>query len=432
MKLNRKQKLFIFILFFFVFIGEIRFLYCSNKSEKLNILLITLDALRPDHLGCYGYKRNTSPNIDKLVKEGVLFTQAISQASWTCPSLYSIITATYSSTHGVNFWDQLLSPSVFTLSQILKKNDFYTCFISGHGALSRFNLGFDSFKDISGNAEQITREAIQIFEKNKNKKFFLWIHYMDMHDKSLGIPEEKHYIKNVTKEEINNYIFEYDKSIRYVDNQIALLLRKLKELELYRNTILIITADHGQEICEHELCFNHGGFLWDSVIKVPLIIFCTKFLPKNRIIRQQVQHIDLFPTICDILRIKKPKTIEGRSFLSLIKGKDNLPDYAFSEHKENDGDLSTGAPVFTKLSIRSSVWKFIYTYGPHGEEYELYNLKNDSQELNNLANLEKEQFKFLKAKLEEWMNRAKPEITSLAKPLDKETKERLKSLGYLQ
>jgi len=404
------------------------------KCPDCNLILITIDALRPDHLGCYGYERNTSPNIDRFAKEeGYLFTQAISQATWTCPSIHSLISSTYPSTTGVYFWDQILSDLTPTLTQILKKEGFYTGFISAHGGLPHRNE-FDTFEDVlDAKGDVITKKAALWIEKNQNKQFFLWIHYMDTHDRSIGVPIEKQSIENMTPEEIKIYSSKYDEAINYVDNQIACLLEELKEREVYNNTIIIITADHGEEMCEHSICFSHGGYVWDSLIRVPLVFYYPNAPHKGKVILSQVQLIDIAPTVCDILKIKKQKTFEGKSLLPLIEGKDISSDYAFSEHKENQDDLSTGDWVYTKISIRSTEWKLVYYMDRQGgKEYQLYNLKNDPQELNNLADIEKDQFKLMKAKLEEYMTRAKQNISSSIKPLDEETKEKLRSLGYLQ
>ena len=365
MSLSKKQRISILLLFCLI-VFSIIFLKLQ-RPPQFNILLITIDALRADHLGCYGYKQNTSPYIDNLTREAALFTQAISQASWTYPSISSLVTSTYPSTHGVYFWDQDLPDSVPTLPQILKEKDYYTGFISGHGGIpkkviARLRRGFDTFDDIfMAKADEITQKAALWITDNRNKRFFLWIHYMDLPNSRLDLPEEKLFIENITPAEINTYTLKYDNAIRYVDNQIGIILEKLKVLGLYKNTIIILTADHGQQICEHRLCFDHGGFLWESLIKVPLIIFYPKFFFKNKIIIQQVQHIDILPTICGILKIRKSKIFEGRSLLPLISKENVHPTYAFSEHKESKNELSTGELGPTKLSIRSLEWKLIYT-----------------------------------------------------------------------
>lgn len=404
----------------------------AEDSLSPNILLITVDSLRPDHLGCYGYPKNTSPNIDQLAKEGVIFTQAIAQASWTWPSIHSLITSTYPFTHKVYFYDKSLPNAALTLPYILGNKSYRTGFISGHGGLSSFNRGFGEFEDISAKGEEITQEAMRWIKSGRNKKFFLWIHYMDTHENSIGVSKEKDSIKKITVEMLRSYISRYDSAISYIDSQVGILFEELNKLGLYENTVIIFTADHGEEMGENGLHFNHGGFLWDSVIRVPLIISFPKNLPKSRVISQQVQHVDLFPTVCDILKIKKLGSFEGNSLLPLIKRvKLNSP-YAFSEHIQTDGDfLSTDKWLLTQISLRTVNWKLMLNLKNDSLKYELYNLKNDPQESNNVIEFEKERFKFLKAKLEEWINRPKPKITPLIKPPDEQTKERLKSLGYL-
>jgi len=439
MRLNKKQN-YIFLLGFFVIIGATLLLYYSNRPRNLNVILITIDALRPDHLGCYGYKRNTSPNIDKLAKEGIIFTQAISQSCWTWPSIHSLITSTYPSTHGVYFWDQELPNSIPALTQILKEKDYYTGFISGHGGLSNFKRGFNFFQDISGmKAEEITRKAISLIGKNKNRRFFLWLHYMETHSKSYcSLPIEGRSEKDMSMKEIRDYCLKYDAAISKVDNQLKTLLEKLRDFKIYKNSFIFITSDHGEEMGEHLWYFTHGGVLWDSLLKVPLILSCPVLFKNGRTINQQVRHIDIVPTILGILKIKKDNSMEGRSFLPLINNFIKNALYAFSEVKENMEDekgnpyISNSKWNYTQFSVRGNGYKLILTLNNNGKEYALYNLKTDPKELNNCVNVEKRQFELLKSKLNEWMNRPKPNMASLTKPLDEETKKRLRGLGYLQ
>lgn len=431
MSLNRGQKLFIPFAVFLVVTGGICFLHYSNRPRGLNVILITIDTLRADRLSCYGYKKDTSPNIDKLAKEGILFTQAISQSSSTPASMASILTSTYLSTHKVHEWNRILSPKLLTISEILKNHGYYTSLCNGHDnrlfEIIGFQRGFDVWTDDEGlrAADIVNEEALDFLVKAKNKKrkFFLWIHYIDVHGYSRGAPDM------LTDEEINIYKLKYDEAIMYVDSKIADLLKRLKELGFHRNTLIILTADHGEELDGHNNYLHHGNALWDSLIKVPLIIHCPNLLPKNKIITQQFQHIDIAPTICDILKIKKPKTFEGKSLLLLVKGRNIFSLFAFSEEQDSNG----GSWSYSKFSIRTSEHKLIYTYWSDGrEEYELYNIKADPEELNDIVDIEKEQSEFLEAKLKKWMSRPRPNITSLSMPLDEETKERLRSLGYLQ
>ena len=400
------------------------------------ILLITMDSLRPDHLGCYGYKKNTSPNIDKLAKEGVVFTQAIAQASWTLPSMVSIITSSYPSTHKVYNWDMGFSPKLLTLARILKGCGYYNFFCSGHNKTLSAILGSQGgFDKWSSNEDLIASSkvngyALKFLKENYQRKFFLWIHYMDTHNHfyKIGNDEES----SLSRSEKAASIYKYDAAITQVDRQIGVIIDELKKLNIDKNTLIIITADHGEEMCEHGICFNHGGFLWDPIIRVPLIMVWKNHFSGNNRKLNQVQHIDIASTICDILKIKKPISFEGQSLLPIISGSESTLRPAFSEHQERVGDSKDGAWVYTKFSVRLDNWKLIYTLYPKEKKYDLYNLKNDPEELNILTEAEGVKLESLKEELEAWLKRKKPKINPIAKSFDEETKERLKSLGYLQ
>ena len=182
MKNAKNKKFTVIILGIIITVFIISFVYFKYRPDKPNVFLITVDALRPDHLGCYGYERNTSPNIDRLAKEGVLFTQVISQGSQTIPSVPSLMTSLYPSRHGIEAILQDYSIFHPVLAQILKKNGYYTGAIVAHclshtGLGKGFNLAEFDF-DIK--ADVLTQKAINFLHKNKDKKFFLWLHYMDV------------------------------------------------------------------------------------------------------------------------------------------------------------------------------------------------------------------------------------------------------------
>jgi choline-sulfatase len=413
----------------------------SQKASSPNILVITVDALRFDHLSCYGYHQRTSPTIDELADTGVRFTNAISQASWTCPSLNAFITSTYPSTNGVYFWGQEPGASIPTLPEILGKDGYYTGFISSHGGLG--SLG-KKFKDPQVNhglegTEMNTSRAIRWLEKHKGEKFFLWIHYMENHYKSLGIPDGKHPAEEITKEEIERYRSKYDKALSHTDAQIALIVHTLKALGLYGKTVIIISADHGMQMGEHGLWFCHGAFLWDNLLRVPLIISGPSLSARGKVIANQVQLIDVFPTVCDIAGIRKPATAEGRSLLPLIKGGTLGHEYAFSEYKDFDKPDDWVYRDFPwvkdaeEISIRSPEWKFISIRTKNGDrKYQLYNLRADPLEQADVVDTEKERSAFMREKLQVWMKRATKRPPPLNRTLDDKTRENLHSLGYLK
>lgn len=260
-------------------------------------------------------------------------------------------------------------------------------------------------------------------------------------------------------EDINYYIAKYDAKIRTLDDQIGLLLQGLKELNLYNNTLVVLLADHGEALGEHNLYFRHGVTLYDEILKVPLIIKYPHLIVDNGVVNTQVALIDVVPTILDILGIDQKEKINmtGKSLIPCITGKEVCGDeYVFSDINDND----------LLYSIRTEDWKLIYANlekirkNPAGLEacfrdysnkdyytskYELYNLKDDPFETKNLSNDIKysKTLEDLKERLNKYVDIAQriqaekrnwleKEGDGDMQSLDEETKERLKALGYVQ
>jgi len=239
--------------------------------------------------------------------------------------------------------------------------------------------------------------------------------------------------------DVSYYISRYDGKIHVSNDFVGLLLEELKRLNLYDNTLIILIADHGESLGEHNFYFRHGYTLYDITLKVPLIIRYSKIIPKNKTIDYQVRLIDVMPTIMDILKVKnkKYKDIVGKSLMPVILGKEEFPEqYAFSDN----GFI---------FSIRSENWKLIYIDREmiknypwsifYLDDYELYDLKNDPLETENLVETEREIFLTLKKELDEYINQARfyqkkfsSEISKELGEIDEETKEKLRSLGYVQ
>lgn len=426
--------------------------YPFIHSPKVNIILITVDSLRPDHLGCYGYKRNTSPNIDKVAQKSILFTQAIAQGSKTPLSLSSLHTSTYPRTHGVYREGFKINPSLPTLAEILKKNGYVTAaIVSCVKYIQGLERGFDYFID-NGNtpADWVTQEAIFWLDKNRNNKSFLWIHYFDPHgpyksptpynrmfkemmgNKKLPISNDLYsgflsiplYVAEDNITDVDYYISQYDGEIRFVDEQIGVLLGKLKELNLYKNSILIITADHGEAMGEHDHYFEHWS-VYDEIIKIPLLFRWEKIIPLTNTINNQVQCIDIAPTILDILYIHKPKTMQGMSLLPLILNKKKHPSMvAFSENARPSD--------WIRECIRTNEWKLIYTKQKNTEIFELFDLGFDKMEKNDVYKMKEKEFRFLRKLLQQWRQRIPETKPQQCDNLTEETKSLLKNLGYMQ
>ncbi len=456
MRFSKRYKI---LIIFFLLISSNAFVTHPSYAEGPNIILVTIDSLRPDHLGCYGYKRNTSPNIDKLAKEGVLFMQAISQAPWSYPSIFSIFSGTYPHIHG------MISPAhklkdVSLLSQILKQNNYYTMAVCAHYTISgieRLRQTFDKFLSfkgaadnfwISNNAQVVTAAAINYLRSNYKRKFFLWLHYMDCHgpykppppyykmwdgestEDINGMPISEHMwlglggvpqymakvmdVKHMSREK---YISLYDGEISFVDSQIGILLDEVKKSGIEKNTLIILTSDHGESLGEHNY-FGHELLLYDVLLKVPLIIKFPQVFPYHKIINKQARSIDIMPTILDVLNIAGPEAMEGKSLTPLIWEESNIEtSYAYSSYEN----------YLKRYAIRTEGWKLIYTL--EDDHYELYNLKQDPGELVNLYEKENKNAMMLKTELEKYLYLS---CDKEAEGIDAETKRILRSLGYLQ
>lgn len=428
---------------------------CGDVSTKKllskpNVILISVDALRADHLSCYGYQRDTTPNIDRLASEGVLFSQAISQGIGTLESHMSMLTSLYPHTHGLNHARQTLDDSKVTLAEILKDNGYFTVAFTGGSYMDArygFSQGFDIYDDSGGGIEKQIPRIFNALEKNRNKRFFIFIHTYDVHapynppepyDKLYTLPQSNFNpsVENLravidkkatlTDDDLRRIIALYDGGIRYVDEHIGRLLKKLDELGLSDKTLIIITADHGEEFMEHG-SLMHEWQLYDELIHVPFIMRFKEKIGKGQIIRNQVQSIDIMPTVLDILGISLNKEAEGTNLVPLINGVESINRAAYTE--------CLGWPGFgiNLYSIRTERFKFIYTISKaKGPSVELYNLKNDPGETMNLAFKKPQLAEKLKKHLFDHIGSAEELFREGNGQIDEELRKRLKSLGYLQ
>lgn len=423
----------IFLFIPLVVLAAVAFAFFSRPSavpvgaEDPNIVLITVDALRADHLGCYGYPRKTSPNIDALAEKGVLFTQAIAQSSHAPTSLGVIATSAYPPANGLRGWGDALNPNTPNLAETLKSRGYQTLFAGGNGnlynGLRDFGRGFDAFYDEGVYAPALTQKALSLVEKNKAGPFFLWIHYMDVHgyvpSKELestfindmfysrqaslpivkdgpgfygknGIPESRAQ-KNEGNDNPDYYIALYDGAIRTVDKQIGLLLKKLSPSAQGRRLLIIFTSDYGEMLGEHGYYFHEGWFLYEPLLRVPLILNDAAVLPAKKIASPVSAGLDIFPTLLGLLKKPEPPSVQGSDLSPLIFGN------------------SKGAPSpiisdegYSWVSVRVEEWKLVRYAEEPGlpGEYKLYNLKKDPGETTDLGSAEREVFAALKEKLD--------------------------------
>ncbi len=397
-----------------------------SKNRDLNVLLVTLDTTRSDRIGCYGYQRAETPNIDWIASKGVRFENAYCQVPLTLPSHCSIFTGTYPIYHRVrNNGFYYLGTEHLTLSEILKEKGFKTAaFVSSFTVDSRFGLdqGFDYYDDdflekgIAKNftserkAEDVFRAFSNWFDKNHSQKFFIWVHFYDPHlPYNPPSPFKEKYSERP-----------YDGEIAYMDVYVGKIVEKLREKNLLERTLIILAGDHGEALGEKDEV-DHGLFIYDVSMRVPFIIFSPSHLPQKRVIRSRVRLIDIMPTVLDMLEISESPEIQGQSLLPFIskKKKKDLPSY-----------IETYMPreyyAWSELvGFIDGEWKYIKAPKP-----ELYNLKSDPGENNNLFQRERK----ISSRLEEGLQRLLEKYSSEKegkRKLTPEEEARLRSLGYL-
>ena len=448
----------------------------TASAQQPNIIYITIDALRADHLGAYGYEKANTPNIDSFAAESIVFEQANSQAPWTFPSFASQFTSMYptdlnlsvDNTHISAMYGRYVADSHVTMAEAIQKAGYRTQAIVTNPWLRPefgFAQGFDGFMQvddarifhfskladmsllttarqmpplyqairavytmITGNpgeplvwdvrADRVTAEATAWLRQNREAPFFLWIHYVDPHypfDPPAGYrpavdnltAERLTYLSSYNEEDVYTgrarlrpedkaaIIELYDGEIAYTDVYFGQLLDTFDALGLRENSVVILSADHGDEFWEHG-GYQHGHSLYDELIRIPLIVRGPGVLSQpGRRITADVQHVDLLPTLAEIAGANVPPEARGRSWLPLVSDDAAVHDttYNFAEALFLDEE---------QKAVRGEGYKLIYA--PFSDRYELYDLVRDPGEQQNIADVRPDQVEKLDALLEEWMS----------------------------
>jgi len=399
---------------------------CPNgltAAADTNLLLITIDTLRPDRLSCYSAKYVQTPRIDALAARGALFERAFAHDPITLPSHANILLGLTSLVHGVNEnVKAVVSKEFATMAETLKNKGYATgAFVSAFPLDSRFGLnrGFDVYDDhypsqlapgldyAERKAEKTVAAAAAWLSRVKGK-WFCWIHIWDPHA-PYSPPEP--YAGKFPQDP-------YSGEVAYADAQLGTLLETAQKKGWLEKTIVVLTGDHGESLGEHgEL--THSYFAYNSTIWVPLIISGPGIKPSR--LKDAVSHVDIFPTVCDLLRIGKPPALQGTTLLPLLEGKPRKPATIYFEAME--ANLSSGwAPI---RGIIEGGKKYIHSPLP-----ELYDLEKDFDEMTNLA--ENSDLAPYKKKLEGIEKAAASAQRSPAgRKIDRETRDKLGSLGYV-
>jgi len=377
----------------------------SDDGARPNFILVVIDALRADNLACYGYDRATSPVIDTIAEDGILFETAITAAPWTKASFSSFLTSTYPFQHGVNDWTAVMPESIVTLPELLVQQDYSTvCLMNMIGLGERFEVlkGFQSVSQAAKagrDARETTDDAIE-YLRDLPEPFFMLLHYFDVHQpyappvkyvdlvKRDSDPDplsgrrrrRRDESEQPTRQAIDHTKLLYDGCIRYVDESLGRVFALLDERGIRDNTVIIITADHGEAFWEHGVD-SHGANVYDEGLKVPLIIAWPEKFPGGRRIASQARLVDILPTVVDITGAPDPGKREGVSLLPILEGKQPedegmlLP--AYIAYAEN-GLIKTPQ----SKCLRTLDWKVIVE--PATALVEIYDLEQDPSEAHNL------------------------------------------------
>jgi arylsulfatase A-like enzyme len=442
-----------------------------------NVVLISIDTLRPDHLGCYRYERDTSPNIDQLAADGALFETAVSSTSWTLPAHCAMFTGLSDTVHGCVEMDRRLADSRVTLAERLKAAGYATVgFFSGPALHPVFGLGqgFDNYVDCTSYANltvkvadagqpldggvvesesnaditspRVYQQVHAWLQQNQRRPFFMFVHMWDVHFDFIPPPPydrkfDPDYQGTVTGEgffidpsinpamparDLEHIIALYDGEIGWTDEHVGKILADLDKLKLRDKTVVMLLSDHGEEFFEHGRK-GHRQTLYDEVIRIPLIVRYPGHVPAGLRVRRQARMIDVAPTLLDLVGMPAPTNVMGHSLVPLFSG------------GELSGDTLAVSELFSVgrelRSFRRLDSKMIYNEQTKGASF--FSLLEDPRERNPLTQTGNPTVSRLSADARQALERlesfrhALPAET-LPPKLTENVRRQLESLGYLK
>jgi arylsulfatase A-like enzyme/Flp pilus assembly protein TadD len=385
----------------------------ARKSPP-DVYLVTIDTLRADHVGCYGYKQVETPALDALAADGVRFTEAFTHSPITNTSHITILTGLLPSVHGVTDFAVPLSPQHATAAELLKKHGYQAAAFIGAVILDSNTLapgldrGFDFYDNFPAKTEskerwgRVERRGMTVvehaeawFEKHRTGPHFVWVHLYDPHDPYEPPPP--------FSEKYKDHL--YDGEIAYADSALAHWIAFLKKAGVYDNAIIVVTGDHGEGLGEHGE-ETHGLFLYDSTLHIPLILKMplktAGAAPHGIVIDAEVRTTDILPTILSATGVAAPAELNGESLLPLIDAQAPLDRALFGE---TDYPLRWGwAPL---RALRAENSKLI-----EAPRSELYDLQADPKELKNLYAPDNSKLQSMQAEMAKWKAKLPPQSNS--------------------
>jgi len=361
-----------------------------EDGSRPNVLVYLVDTLRADHLGCYGYPRPTSPQVDAFAEECVFFERGTTQTSWTKPSVGTLFTGMLPTNHGAMRREHALRPDVPTLAQTMKAAGYATgAVVTNPNVLPvyGFSAGFDDYVDLESmgrrtRAETVHEAAFEWLDEHQGEPFFLYLHARDPHD-PLEPPEpwrERFLPKQVPDDELKAEVYTrvglYDGEIAYWDDEMGKLFAELKARGLYDNTIIVLLSDHGEEFADHGQ-YGHGATLYQEQLHVPLMMR----LPGGKLASQveaPVRVVDIGPSLCELLGLELPRPTDGISFVDAILGREGYAPILYAELNHDShliSSYSDGRYKFVRREAR----------GDHKSGTQLFDLQDDPHERKDLS-----------------------------------------------
>jgi arylsulfatase A-like enzyme len=462
----------------------------SQAANRPNVLLVTIDTLRADHVGCYGYDRPTTPVLDALAREGMLFTQAFAQSSWTKPSTASLLTSHYPTMHQMNLDHSKLAEAEVLLTEVLQGQGYETAILSGNPWVTPeygFDQGVDYFysvyderfaratvfmralkrvnrfvdrhdtvynlikRGVQGELSTTERddilgaEAARWLAQPRAHPTFLYVHFMSPHhpydppppfDRAFvqkpqdppvtAYPRKSYFFHEqgdrLPPEQYDDMVGRYDGDILFVDTVFGKLLARMRELDLLERTVVIVTADHGEEFFDHSN-WGHGHSVYNELLHVPLLVRFPARITANGRIDEPVMSVDVMPTILELASAPATGTFAGRSLVPLMEGR------AWSHSPEAFAEL-----LYRYGQGRALVQgekKLVETIVGQDRRTMLYDLKSDPGETRNILDglpqpLPQER---RLAEVRAWAEEHR--IDAAEAHVSEDMKGRLKALGYV-
>ncbi len=417
-----------------------------GREAGWNVLLVSLDTLRADHLSCYGHARPTSPHLDRLAAGGVRFASAFSQAPWTRPSHRSFLTSTYPASNG-----DLRSPMI---SEVLWRAGYRTTAVTGGGQVDPrfgFDHGFEAYRIY--NWVGATARIPRLLEANRGRKQFLFLHTYRIHSpytdtrfaaalpsgrigNEFGDQDWDRLGNDISSDEERYVEALYDGNIADADRAVGEVLDGLRRDGQLEHTLVAVTSDHGESFWEHG-AWRHGQNLYDEQIHVPLILHLPEALARRlgvapgTVIRDQVRMVDLYPTLLDLAGVPLDHPVQGRSLVPLLTGGSLPPAESFAEN--------TNIRAFERKAFRTPRFKFVESYpraparaqGIDQPQIELFDLRRDPKEYRNVAGRYPDLVRLLEQRMSALVAGARRLDEQVPDGLDPDLRKRLEALGYV-